>query len=129
MTRPNIRPRTQTPRPPISNVRPLIPWKSTDPRSGSTRFASPPACWTAGAVGAAACAHSTGESAPIQRITHTATISARVELPLAINALLRRCLDSKIADTVRAVPGANAAWQGHAACQKDPYALFDRDVG
>src|SRR5262245_24927743 len=47
--RPNRRPSAQTPSPPISNVRPFQPRKETVERSGTTRFASPPAWVTCSA--------------------------------------------------------------------------------
>src|SRR5215831_19270961 len=78
---PNSRPRADTTRPLISNVRPLVPPRNdTVDKSGTTRFASPPAWCAAAVVAPIVCWASAGAAAEIRLRKVTRTSSRPIEV-------------------------------------------------
>src|SRR5688572_21520605 len=138
MTRPNASPITHTTRPPISSVRPLMPWNVSVLRSGSTRFASPTTCCTAGA-GAWAAGGAVGGCA--SAIAGSITISASHRQLRNVDSLIYivGCLwldktpdytpsNAEISHAIVAAARPDASRERHAAGEKDANALLDRDV-
>src|SRR5687767_153525 len=138
MTRPNASPSTHTTRPPISSVRPLMPWNVSVLRSGSTRFASPTTCCTGGA-GAWAAGGAVGAWA--NAIAGSSTSDARNRKLRKVESLI--CivgwlwLDKtpdytpsypEIPDAIVAAARPNAPRERHSAGQENPDALLDGDV-